>query len=201
MEARSVPREISCSKVLLTGGFPLIELTMGTSSGTCRFRPAPRRGPSAMRSMARSMWAVSAGWSGSIAIIGGMAPTHRATSRLLVFRLGGTAKLPPLPPEGKPDLPPSGASGEVIARGAQLYSENCRLCHGAAVVSGGMTPDLRFMSAQTHREFDDIVLYGKRAGKGMRRLLTSWSPRMRRRFTPISSMRRSRQWRNSRRKC
>ncbi len=111
--------------------------------------------------------AVAAGWSGSIAIIGGMAPTHRATSRILAFKLGATTALPPVPPMPPLVPPPQTASKEVIARGAQLYGATCRLCHGLNVESGGMTPDLRYMSAETHKAFKDIVLYGARAQDGM----------------------------------
>jgi glucose dehydrogenase len=44
--------------------------------------------------------AVAAGWAGSMVIIGGgLTPVHRAPSRLLAFKLGGTASLPaPEPP-------------------------------------------------------------------------------------------------------
>jgi quinohemoprotein ethanol dehydrogenase len=111
--------------------------------------------------------AVAAGWAGSVPIIGGLAPTHRATSRILAFKLGGTATLPPVPPRGTPTPPPQTASKETIARGAQLYGDTCRICHGAAAVSGGMTPDLRYLSPQTHEVFKNIVLYGARAKDGM----------------------------------
>jgi quinohemoprotein ethanol dehydrogenase len=111
--------------------------------------------------------AVAAGWSGSIAIIGGMAPTHRATSRILAFKLGGTASLPPVPPLPPLAPPAQTASKEVIAKGAGLYAGTCRLCHGLNVVSGGMTPDLRYMTPETHKQFKQIVLYGARAKQGM----------------------------------
>lgn len=111
--------------------------------------------------------AVAAGWAGSVPIIGGLAPTHRATSRILAFRLGGTASLPAVPPRGKPAPPASTASPEIVARGAQLYSDTCRICHGAAVISGGMTPDLRYMAPETHKAFESIVLHGARAANGM----------------------------------
>jgi quinohemoprotein ethanol dehydrogenase len=111
--------------------------------------------------------AVAAGWSGSIAIIGGMAPTHRATSRILAFKLGGATTLPPVPPMPPLDPPAQTASKDEIARGAQLYAGTCRLCHGLNAVSGGMTPDLRYMSAETHKQFKQIVLYGARAKDGM----------------------------------
>jgi quinohemoprotein ethanol dehydrogenase len=34
-------------------------------------------------------------------------------------------------------------------------------------VGGGVIPDLRFMDATTHAEFDAIVLAGARSGQGM----------------------------------
>jgi quinohemoprotein ethanol dehydrogenase len=110
---------------------------------------------------------VNAGWAGSIAIIGGMAPTHRAPSRVLAFKLGGTAKLPPVPDRGPPTPPAQTASKETIAKGEAIYRGTCRLCHGLDVVSGGMTPDLRYMTTETHKAFKDIVLYGARAKDGM----------------------------------
>ena len=111
--------------------------------------------------------AVAAGWAGSIAVIGGMAPTYRATSRILAFKLGGNTKLPPVPERANPAPPPQTASGEVVAKGDSIYRGTCRLCHGYQAVSGGMTPDLRYMSAETHKAFKDIVLYGARAKDGM----------------------------------
>ena len=55
----------------------------------------------------------------------------------------------------------------MIERGKQLFGMTCRICHGGDAISGGMTPDLRYMSAETHAQFKQIVLYGARASKGM----------------------------------
>ena len=68
---------------------------------------------------------------------------------------------------GDVTLPEVDADDETIAEGASLYDGICRTCHGFNVVSGGMMPDLRFMSAETHVAFDDIVLRGTRAEQGM----------------------------------
>jgi quinohemoprotein ethanol dehydrogenase len=112
--------------------------------------------------------AVSAGWAGSLIIIGGgLAAIHDAPSRMLVFKLGGTATLPPTEPRVVPPPPPQTASADTIARGEAAYNKTCRLCHGGNLISGGMIPDLRFMSAQTHQQFDAIVLGGARANQGM----------------------------------
>ena len=109
--------------------------------------------------------AVAAGWAGSMPIIGGgLTPVHHAPSRLLAFKLGGQASLPPPEPLPAFAAPASSAGAETIARGKSLYGQWCRICHGGNVVSGGMTPDLRYMSAETHASFKDIVVRGARPG-------------------------------------
>jgi mono/diheme cytochrome c family protein len=60
------------------------------------------------------------------------------------------------------DVPP-----ETIARGRQVYAENCFTCHGMGAKSSGLIPDLRSASAQTHDEWDAIVRGGIRSDKGM----------------------------------
>jgi PQQ-dependent dehydrogenase (methanol/ethanol family) len=112
--------------------------------------------------------AVAAGWAGAIPILGGEnTPVHNAPMRILAFKLGGRATLP-APTEDTPAaLPEIAASDETIAEGAILYDNICRTCHGFNVISGGMMPDLRFMSAETHRAFDEIVRGGSRAEQGM----------------------------------
>ncbi|MCB2015704.1 MAG: PQQ-dependent dehydrogenase, methanol/ethanol family [Sphingobium sp.] len=69
-------------------------------------------------------------------------------SRLLVFRLDGAEKLPDTPPPVD-STPPVDDEKIVIdaaaaTRGAKLYSETCRICHGAGAAATGPTaPDLR----------------------------------------------------------
>jgi mono/diheme cytochrome c family protein len=114
--------------------------------------------------------AVSAGWGGINSLVGvqpqGGAPL--AEGRVLAFKLGGTATLPPVPQPQEPDPPPPlTASAETVARGEFVYVQHCQICHGAGGVSGGSTPDLRRMSRATHAEFDAIVLGGSRANRGM----------------------------------
>jgi quinohemoprotein ethanol dehydrogenase len=116
--------------------------------------------------------AVNTGWGGGLAHVerSNYKELFLGKPRLLVFRLGGTAKLPPMPKvsETVPELsPPPKVTGtpEQIAQGEQLYAEHCALCHGAQARGG--VKDLRHMSPQTHGEFLDIVLGGKRAQSGM----------------------------------
>ena len=55
----------------------------------------------------------------------------------------------------------------ALDHGAQLYATHCGRCHGPAVQGGGLVPDLRYMTEQTHQLFDVIVLGGLYADKGM----------------------------------
>ena len=116
--------------------------------------------------------AVNTGWGGGLAHVerSNYKELFLGKPRLLVFRLGGTAKLPPMPKvsEAVPELsPPPKFTGtaEQVAQGEKLYAEHCALCHGAQARGG--VKDLRHMSPQTHGEFLDIVLGGKRAQSGM----------------------------------
>ena len=54
-----------------------------------------------------------------------------------------------------------------IERGQVLYSSNCGSCHGISAKSGGIVPDLRYMSQQTQEEFVNIVLGGSKVHQGM----------------------------------
>jgi quinohemoprotein ethanol dehydrogenase len=58
------------------------------------------------------------------------------------------------------------ASEEQIRRGAEVYAENCALCHGQQA-RGGEGRDLRALAPEDHAAFDDIVLAGARAEQGM----------------------------------
>ena len=93
--------------------------------------------------------AVLAGWGGVWALAPGTlidkSGPVRNISRLLVFKIGGKAVLPPAPVlEKLPiDPPASTATAAVIAAGAEHYGRYCGVCHGDAAVGGTLVPDLR----------------------------------------------------------
>lgn len=109
--------------------------------------------------------AINAGWGGSP--VYNLGPFQTSTAKLLVFRLGASGvTLPPPPPPSTLPRPPFLTAGEdEVARGRELYGENCARCHGPNAV-GGMK-DLRWMSAETRAAFADIVLRGSLADRGM----------------------------------
>ncbi len=117
--------------------------------------------------------AVSAGWGSIIALIGGEAIASlemQNRSRVLAFKLGGEARLPPVtaaaarPP---PALPEIATPPETVARGKLVYYDRCNMCHGDGAVSGGLNPDLRYADASVHARWDAIVLDGERRTQGM----------------------------------
>jgi quinohemoprotein ethanol dehydrogenase len=113
--------------------------------------------------------AVNAGMHGMARAGFGAGPVSRADGRVLAFRLGGTASLPPLAAPVSVTAPPPvpAVAAAVLETGNAAYHRVCAGCHGMRAVGGGVIPDLRFMDAATHAEFDAIVLAGARSGQGM----------------------------------
>jgi PQQ-dependent dehydrogenase (methanol/ethanol family) len=92
-------------------------------------------------------------------------------SRLLVYRLGGKSKLPPLAPPPPPrqlNPPPQFGSAEQIERGARVYNENCTMCHDTAYGNRGLFPDLRYSPMINSADaFRSVVIDGVLTPRGM----------------------------------
>jgi quinohemoprotein ethanol dehydrogenase len=91
-------------------------------------------------------------------------------SRLLVYKLGGTATLPeptPVPPLTL-NPPPAFGTPEIVAHGQDLYGRFCSTCHGTDGLSRGMFPDLRYAGAINSADgFKAIVVDGALTANGM----------------------------------
>jgi quinohemoprotein ethanol dehydrogenase len=123
--------------------------------------------------------AVMAGWGGAAATVGGDAAQVDGrwnNSRLLIFKLGGTAALPPMQRKtASPDVPPEQMSMDIpastrqqdIDEGAVIYADNCLVCHGVGAVSGGLMPDLRKADPAIYGAMEAIVLEGALESLGM----------------------------------
>lgn len=92
-------------------------------------------------------------------------------SRLLVYKLGGKASLPPaapLPPRRSLNPPPQFGSAELIARGAETYNIHCTICHDTAYGNRGLFPDLRYSPMINAPEaFKAVVIDGALEPRGM----------------------------------
>ena len=102
----------------------------------------------------------------------GLAPYGASNqSRLLVFKLGGNAALPPAPPPApKPVLnpPPSTGSAQTIEMGHQQFTSHCAMCHEPFAANRSVFPDLRYSAALNSAEaFNAIVLEGALQTAGM----------------------------------
>jgi len=85
------------------------------------------------------------------------------------FKLGGKARLPARKPRAvrAVEAPAPSAPAASVARGHTLYHQWCMFCHGIGVKSGGLLPDLRLAKREVYAQWQDIVLGGVRADKGM----------------------------------
>ena len=116
--------------------------------------------------------AIAQGFGGGYAAEGG--PVAHAwkvqnMSRVMVFKLGGNAEAP-APREDTREMPKPAAvtaDAAVLERGEVVYHRHCGYCHGDGLRTGGVTPDLRWASSQTHEIWDDIVLGGILQARGM----------------------------------
>jgi alcohol dehydrogenase (cytochrome c)/quinohemoprotein ethanol dehydrogenase len=120
--------------------------------------------------------AVMAGWGGGWPLTGGVMALQAGKAigpnRLLVFKLGGAARLPaftPLPAIEEPIVRAMPADAGAIARGDLLYGRFCLRCHGSGAVSAGAYPDLRSSKLVMSDALRQIVLDGALVGQGMPR--------------------------------
>ncbi len=117
--------------------------------------------------------AVVVGWGAVTANVLGVvtnpAGTNRNISRILAFKPGGNAELPPPPERVTPPDPPGDFGSEAqITAGASLYGRNCSICHGVYAISGGVLPDLRHSPMLAAPEpFKSVVLDGTLLANGM----------------------------------
>ena len=117
---------------------------------------------------------VMAGWGGAFPLAYGEAGARAGVTsvgRVLTYKLGGTAALPPQVPLDTSPIPPPpmkvAVDAKQLRQGGVLYHEWCAVCHGLKGVAGGVVPDLRRANAATHASFASIVIGGQRQDKGM----------------------------------
>ncbi len=89
--------------------------------------------------------------------------------RLLVFKLGGDASLPPLQSTVRQPIDTSQAqSAGNPMRGVERYHQFCFGCHGMGAIAGPSMPDLRYSPMLlSSAAFNAVVLDGTLADRGM----------------------------------
>ena len=83
--------------------------------------------------------------------------------------MGGEAALPAptIRDRSIPERDIKGIDAVSIARGEIAYNENCAVCHGFLVRSGGAIADLRRVNDETIAIWDQIVIDGLYSARGM----------------------------------
>ena len=97
------------------------------------------------------------------------APRAAGGNRLLVYKLGGTAALPPIPAPAPlvVSAPANFGDAATVAHGKELYAQNCSLCHEGGRGMGGF-PDLRYSALlQSDVAFKTVVIDGVLTENGM----------------------------------
>src|SRR3546814_16589026 len=123
---------------------------------------------------------VEAGWGGAFPLaLGGISTVAKVKpeARVLTYKIGGNAKLPA--PDPSPDVlpppPPVTADAATVNKGRDLYNGYCGMCHGPNAMSGGVIPDLRYLTPEKHKIFNGI-LAGASASKGMPPIIVVLKP-------------------------
>ncbi|MEZ5546782.1 MAG: PQQ-dependent dehydrogenase, methanol/ethanol family [Pseudomonadales bacterium] len=119
---------------------------------------------------------VSAGWGGIFPLMTGPLVLDAAAgdpinrSRILTFKLGGTAELPMALEQMRdmPDLSKVKLDATMVEKGVAVYDRYCVNCHGAGAVGGGVIPDLRYSAMLSAPQvWQQVVLDGILSDRGM----------------------------------
>jgi quinohemoprotein ethanol dehydrogenase len=117
---------------------------------------------------------VALGWGGASAVAGGPEPkaainTHYNEGKIAVFKLDGKAAIETAKNDrgAMPEPPKFSGDQKLAEAGFKVYHRQCAVCHGFLTYSSGLLPDLKWSSADTHAEYQEIVLGGKLKDRGM----------------------------------
>ncbi len=91
---------------------------------------------------------------------------------VVVLKLDSEAALPTatIVQAEVPEQPDDEYSEQLVTQGNELYHAQCASCHGGIGIPNEVaitSPDLRLMTLATHADFENIVIQGARAERGM----------------------------------
>ena len=127
------------------------------------------QGPIAYQSGGEEYIAAASGAGGASIIVGGEPAHVRQVGRIVAFKLGGTATLPPDPPLAPRPNPPALQSSEAaISQGKERYARLCGRCHGLNLMAANIIPDLRRSATLSDKgAWNAVVLGGALESQGM----------------------------------
>jgi quinohemoprotein ethanol dehydrogenase len=121
-------------------------------------------------------------WQGSMGVRAGSGPVTYsidgvqyvaaiASARVVVFKLGGNAELPPAaaPVSQVLNPPPKFGTDAQIARGEGFYTQSCTICHEGQARNSTGAPDLRYSPFLANADvFKSVVIDGIKLDGGMK---------------------------------
>jgi PQQ-dependent dehydrogenase (methanol/ethanol family) len=130
------------------GSFLALEANTGRELWSYDNQAATLAGPISYEVAGEQYVAVTAGYGTVFFLINGMyAPKEGSpiNARVYTFKLGGAAPKPEIAFTriATPRPPVVNVTAGEYRQGAQLYDQFCLNCHGIAVITGGVIPDLR----------------------------------------------------------
>jgi len=155
------------------GQFEAFRATSGEKLWTASTESGVTAGPISFTVNGEQYVAILVGWGGALPLAAGEVglqhPRMANVPRMLAFRLGGKASLPPAPAVKPQALNPPRVNVDAanVKRGEELYQRYCSGCHGDVAVSGGVLPDLRYSGALGNDQWFQIVLDGMLQPNGM----------------------------------
>jgi quinohemoprotein ethanol dehydrogenase len=156
-----------------SGNFEAYRANSGEKLWSFAAQTGVMAGPVTYRINGQQYVSVLAGWGGVFPLAAGEVSLKsgrvRNISRMLTFKIGGKASLPPISATEAPLLnpPPATASSDSVKSGEGLFQRFCAACHGDVAVSGGVLPDLRYSTTLKNNSWFDVVLGGKLRKIGM----------------------------------
>jgi quinohemoprotein ethanol dehydrogenase len=111
------------------------------------------------------------GWGGAFPGVAGplsLSAKVQPEARVVTYKLGAKGKLPPAKqaPAALPPLQKVAATADQLKTARTMFNGFCGSCHGLNAVSGGVYPDLRYMTAKKHEQYKG-VLSGSKLNRGM----------------------------------
>ena len=163
--ARWRRRAIWCSRAMPRASSRRFDATTGAPAWSFDAQTGVIAGPVSFKVGDTQYVAVMAGYGGAYPLSTGFpdGPQRvQPNGRVLVFKLGGTATLPPYdaPQLAAPNPPKTVFTAQQIARGGNVYEGNCGVCHGAGARSSGLVPDLRRSAALSDAATWAAVVHG-----------------------------------------
>ena len=157
----------------LEGEFAAYRAATGEKLWSADLKSGGASGPGTFEIDGEQYVTITTGWGSAFALVGGYGYDKKvppAVGKVVTFKLDGEAEIPDPDLEEIAKVPAAPEFGDeaTLQAGLVHFHRNCMTCHGAAAISSGVLPDLRWSANSGDAEaWRSIVIDGARASNGM----------------------------------